>query len=225
MKPPTLRTGRLLLRRWTTDDREVFAQINADPEVMRCRLKPLTRQESDELIDEIEASFDDHGFGQWAVERIEDQRVIGFIGLELAGEDAPYRPLVHIGWHLAVDAWRHGYATEGAAAVLDFAFDEVGLPEVVAHTTRLNERSRAVMRRLGMSHNSRDDFDAKRYPVRHPNRGFVLYRIAADQWRARRGNEVCRVTADVAIPNEPAVCHPSEIRARWARGKPANTSS
>ena len=114
MKPPTLHTKRLLLRRWTGDDREVFAQINSDREVTRYRFKPLTRRESYDLIDNIEACFDMHGFGQWAVERIEDRRVIGFIGLEVADDDAPFSPPFHIGWHLARDAWGYGYATEGA---------------------------------------------------------------------------------------------------------------
>jgi ribosomal-protein-alanine N-acetyltransferase len=188
MKPPVLQTGRLVLRRWTDEDKEVFAGINADPEVMRYRLRTLSRKESDELIDDIEACFDDNGFGMWAVERSEDSRLIGFIGLEVASEDVPFRPLVHIGWHLAVEAWHHGYATEGAAAVLDFAFDNIGLSEVVAHTSGLNERSQAVMRRLGMTHNSGDDFDSPWYPPGHPNRRFVLFRLAEPDWRARRAN-------------------------------------
>jgi RimJ/RimL family protein N-acetyltransferase len=167
-------------------DREVFAQINADPEVMRYRLEPLTHQASYDLIDDIEACFDEHGFGQWAVERIEDRRVIGFIGLEVADNDTLFSPPVHIGWHLARDAWGHGYATEGATAALDHVFDIVRLPEVASHTTSANEQSRAVMRRLGMHHNTEDDFDAPWYPVGHPHRRFVLYRITAADWYARR---------------------------------------
>jgi RimJ/RimL family protein N-acetyltransferase len=54
MKPPVLHSERLVLRRWTDDDRDTFAQINADPQVMRYRLRPLTRQQSDGLIDAIE---------------------------------------------------------------------------------------------------------------------------------------------------------------------------
>jgi ribosomal-protein-alanine N-acetyltransferase len=186
MKQPILHTERLLLRRWTEDDRETFARINGDPEVMRYRFKPLTREESDRLLDVIEAGFDTNGFGQWAVERKGDHRVIGFVGLDVAESDAPFRPLTHIGWHLARDAWGHGYATEGATAVLDFVFDAIGLSEIVAHTTTPNERSQAVMRRLGMSHNSDDDFDAPWYPDGHPYRRFVLYRITADDWRGQR---------------------------------------
>jgi RimJ/RimL family protein N-acetyltransferase len=188
MKSPTLHSGRLVLRRWTDADREAFAQINADPEVMRYRLRPLSRQDSDKLLDAIEACFDENGFGQWAVQRTADDRLIGFIGLEMASEDMPFRPLVHIGWHLAVDAWHYGYATEGAAAVLDFAFDEVGLSEIVAHTNARNERSQAVMRRLGMRHDPADDFDGPWYPSEHEHRRFVLYRLTATEWRARWAN-------------------------------------
>jgi ribosomal-protein-alanine N-acetyltransferase len=174
-----------MMRRWRDGDREVFARINADPEVMRFRLKTLTRPESDRFMDAIGACFDQNGFGHWAVERAHDHRVIGFIGLEVAAEDMPFRPLVHIGWHLASDAWHHGYATEGAAAVLDFAFDEVGLSEVVAHTSVRNEPSQAVMRRLGMTHTPADDFDGPWYPPEHPNRPFVLYRLTGADWRKR----------------------------------------
>ena len=188
MRPPVLRTERLVLRRWADADREPLAQITADAEVMRYRLRTLTREETDDLIDNTEACFEEKGFGQWAVERTEDRRLIGYIGLEAAGEDMPFRPLIHVGWHLAVDAWHQGYATEGAAAVLDFAFSDLGLPEVVAHTTARNERSRAVMRRLGMTHDPIDDFDAPWYPPGHPNRRFALCRLDEAGWRSQRAN-------------------------------------
>lgn len=130
--------------------------------------------------------MDQRGFGQWAIERIMDGRVIGFTGLEVADDDVLFSPPVHIGWHLARDTWGYGYATEGAAAALDYVFEVVGLPEVVSHTTSANERSQAVMRRLGMSHNSDDDFDGPWYPVGHPLRRFVLYRMTAVVWQGRR---------------------------------------
>ena len=184
MKPPSLQTERLLLRRWTDEDRDPFARIQSDPEVTKYRLAPLTRTESDKLVDQIEACFDENGFGLWAVERKEDQCLLGFTGLELADLDAPFCPSVQIGWQLTTDAWGHGYATEGATAVLDFAFGELRLSEVVAHTTTLNERSRAVMRRLGMTYEPTDDFDGPWYPVGHPHRPYVLYRIKAANWLA-----------------------------------------
>ena len=183
VKDPTLRTKRLLLRRWTDDDREAFARISADPEVMRYRPAPLTRQESDNLLDEIEASFDENGFGLWAVERLDDGRLLGFTGLGTSDFDASFCPALDIGWTLARDAWGLGYATEGAVAAMTFAFDELSLDEVVAHTTQLNKRSQAVMRRLEMTHDPGDDFDAPWYETGHPRRRFVLYRMKASHWR------------------------------------------
>jgi len=185
VKEPALYTKRLLLRRWADADREPFARISADPEVMQYRLAPLSHRESDMLIDESEASFEKNGFGLWAVERIEDGRLLGFAGLGTSDFDAAFCPAVDVGWTLARDVWGHGYATEGAVAALDYAFDRLRLDEVVAHTSERNERSRAVMRRLGMIHDSQDDFDAPWYRPGHPRRRFVLYRIKAREWAGR----------------------------------------
>ena len=185
VKDQTLHTKRLLLRRWQDDDRDALARICADPEVMRYRLAPLTRQESDDLIDEIEASFDDNGFGLWAVERLDEGRLLGYTGFGTSDFGAPFCPAIDVGWTLARDAWGHGYATEGAVAAMDFAFEELHLDEVVAHTTQLNERSQAVMRRLGMTHDPGDDFDAPWYEIGHPHGRFVLYRIEASTWHER----------------------------------------
>ena len=134
------------------------------------------------MIDEIEASFDENGFGLWAVERLHDRQLLGFTGFGVSDFDAPFCPAVDIGWTLARDAWGHGYATEGAIAALDFAFEVLQLNEVVAHTTQINERSQAVMGRLGMTHDPNDDFDAPWYQIGHPRRRFVLYRMKAASW-------------------------------------------
>jgi RimJ/RimL family protein N-acetyltransferase len=155
----------------------------ADLEVMRYRLAPLPRDESDRLIDDNEGSFEKNGFGLWAVERLDDRRLLGFTGFGVSDFGAPFCPAIDIGWTLARDVWGHGYATEGAIAALGFAFDELQLNEVVAHTTQQNERSRALMRRLAMAHDPNDDFDAPWYEVGHPRRRFVLYRIKASSWR------------------------------------------
>jgi ribosomal-protein-alanine N-acetyltransferase len=189
MKSLTLHTERLLLRRWNDEDRVPFAAINSDPEVMRYRFAPLRRQESDHLIDEIEACFDERGFGLWAVERRHDRRLLGFTGLAVSDFDAPFCPAIDIGWTLAQDAWGYGYATEAATASLDYAFGELQLSEVVAHTTNQNEPSQAVMRRLGMTHDPADDFDGPWYPVGHPRRRFVLYRINDPEWRLHRAGK------------------------------------
>ena len=85
---------------------------------------------------------------------------------------------MEIGWRLGADHWGHGYATEGARAALAFAFEVLGLEEIVSFTVPANARSRRVMERIGMTHAPADDFDHPLVPAGHPLRRHVLYRIA-----------------------------------------------
>jgi RimJ/RimL family protein N-acetyltransferase len=173
---PTLRTARLTMRRWRRDDREPFALMNADPTVMEHFPTLLTPDETSLLIERIEADFDKHGFGLWALEVTATGEFIGFTGLSIPGFDAHFMPAVEIGWRLARPAWGHGYATEAARAALDFGFTQRHLPEVVSFTTPGNLRSQAVMRRLGMTHDPADDFDHPQLPPSHRLRRHLLYR-------------------------------------------------
>ena len=66
---------------------------------------------------------------------------------------------------------------------LAFAFEELGLHEVVSFTTVGNERSRRVMERLGLSHDPEDDVDHPRLAPDSPHRRHVLYRISREAWR------------------------------------------
>jgi RimJ/RimL family protein N-acetyltransferase len=176
-----LRTERLLLRSWRPDDREPFAALNADPAVMEHFPSVLSRAESDALVDRIEARFDEHGWGLWAVEVPGVAPFIGFVGLAPQGAELPFGPAVEVGWRLARSAWGMGYATEGGRAALRCGADGFGIGDFVSMTAKANLRSQGVMRRLGMTYDPRDDFDHPRIPAGHPLRRHVLYRITADQ--------------------------------------------
>jgi anti-anti-sigma factor len=179
MEPaPELRTERLLLRRWRPEDRDPFAAMNADPRVMEHFLSVLTRAESDGLVDRIEAGFEQHGFGLWAVEVPGVAPFVGFVGLAAQGPEFPFGPAVEVGWRLAHRYWGAGYATEGARAAIECGIDGFGLDEIVSFTAAVNLRSQRVMRRLGMTHHAADDFDHPRIPVGSPLRRHVLYRTA-----------------------------------------------
>ncbi len=180
---PELRTGRLLLRRWRDTDRDAFAELNADREVMEHFPEPLPREESDALVDHIEVGFEQRGFGFWAVELVASGEFVGFTGLAVPGFEAHFTPAVEVGWRLKRSAWGHGYATEAARAAMTYGFDEVGVRQIVSFTPTNNVRSRAVMQRLGMSHDPADDFDHPSLPPGHPLRRFVLYRTSWDRWR------------------------------------------
>jgi RimJ/RimL family protein N-acetyltransferase len=174
---PELQTERLLLRRWRASDREPYAALNADPEVMRHFPATLSRAEADEMIDRFEEEFQERGFGLWAVEVVGGAPLIGFVGLHEVNFEAPFAPATEIGWRLAKEHWGRGYATEAASRVLRFALDDLGLDPIVSFTTPANLPSQAVMRRIGLVHDSDGDFDHPRMPEGSAFRRHVLYRL------------------------------------------------
>ncbi|MGE0594632.1 MAG: GNAT family N-acetyltransferase [Vicinamibacterales bacterium] len=171
-------TARLRLRTWRPADREPFAALNADAQVMEYFPAPLSRRESDAFVERIEAKFQERGFGLWAVEAPGVAPFVGFIGLSVPSFDTPFTPCVEIGWRLARAYWNQGLATEGAAAVLRHAFGALHLSEVVSFTAAGNLRSRRVMEKLGMHRDAADDFEHPLLPAEHPLRRHVLYRIS-----------------------------------------------
>ncbi|MBM4337764.1 MAG: GNAT family N-acetyltransferase [Deltaproteobacteria bacterium] len=174
-----IRTERLLLRRFRASDRAAFAELNADPRVTGFLAGALSRGESDALVDRIEAHFDEHGFGLFALEITGVAPFAGYVGLSVPRFEAAFTPCVEIGWRLAAEHWGSGYASEAARAVLAHGFDVVGLDEIVSFTVPANMRSRRVMEKLGMSRRAADDFDHPALPEGHPLRRHVLYRLAA----------------------------------------------
>ncbi|MEV5318932.1 GNAT family N-acetyltransferase [Streptomyces sp. NPDC052687] len=172
-----LRTARLLLRSWRDDDLAPWAALNTDPEVRRYLPGVPSRERTDAGVARFQAGLDARGWGFWAVEVRGTGEFIGFTGLDPVEEGQPFTG-VEAGWRLARSAWGHGYATEAARAALAYGFAELGLPEILAVTTHDNLRSRAVMRRLGMTYDPADDFDDPAVPE-GPLRRCVLYRLGA----------------------------------------------
>jgi RimJ/RimL family protein N-acetyltransferase len=178
-----LKTIRLILREWTAADREPFARMNADPCVMEYLGEPLSREQSDEVVDRIEMHFRKRGFGLRAAELAESGDFIGFIGLAVPAFEAAFTPCVEIGWRLAAEYWGAGLATEGAREIVRYAFEELKLPELVSLAAIENERSRRVMVKLGMTHDPAENFDHPKLPAGHPLRRHVLYRLMREKWR------------------------------------------
>ena len=183
-EPPrfdTIRTGRLLMRRWRDSDREPFAALNGDPETLLFFPSTLDRAASDALVDRIEDLFAARGFGLWALEVTQTGQFIGFTGLNPMPPGVPGAGGMEVGWRLARPAWHHGYATEAARAALSVAFDEVGLGEIWSMTAVLNQPSQAVMRRLGMTEAAR--FEHPNVTAGHRLRPHVAYHLARPKGR------------------------------------------
>ena len=137
----------------------------------------LSRQESNARVDRIEAHFNQHGFGLWAVEVPGITPFAGFIGLCIPPFEAAFTPCIEIGWRLDAPLWNRGYATEGARAALAFGFRWLQVEEIVSYTVPVNVRSRRVMAKLGMTHSASDDFDHPLLAEGHPLRRHVCYRL------------------------------------------------
>ena len=146
---------------------------------------PLDADDSDALLRRIAADLDRRGWGLWALEERASGRLLGFNGLAPVTFMAPFTPAIEVGWRMVRSHWGRGLATEAARAALAFAFDELSVTEVVSFTTVGNERSRAVMRRLGMTHDRADDLAHPLIPAGHPLRPHVLYRLTREAHAAR----------------------------------------
>lgn len=186
--PVELLTERLRLRPWCDTDRAPFAAMCADEQVMRYFPSTINQEQSDGVVARLQGHFATWGWGFWAAELRATSEFIGFIGLLVPRPDIPAYPCVEVGWRLAPQFWGKGYATEGARASLDFAFDRLALDSVVAFVVEQNQPSRAVMHRLGMQNQQQNFIHPAVAPdSRYPNH--CLYRISRTQWHSQRANQ------------------------------------
>jgi RimJ/RimL family protein N-acetyltransferase len=176
-------TKRLRLRQWCAADREPFAVLNADPKVMEFFPAPLDRAASDAMADRCQSLIAERGWGFWAVETMDTQEFIGFVGLHTPAPELPFSPCVEVGWRLAFQHWSKGFATEAARGALHVGFKLLGLPEIVSFTPVRNLRSRAVMDRLGMQETA-GTFEHPHVPLGSVLRQHCLYRLSRTQWVA-----------------------------------------
>jgi RimJ/RimL family protein N-acetyltransferase len=173
-----LTTPRLVLRTFRRDDLPAYAALNRDPEVMRyLGGKALSREASDGLAEWANERHAEIGIGLLAVERRADGAFLGMCGLHRLRW---YPDDVEVAWRLARAHWGNGYITEAATAWLDHGFGTLGLDRVISVTDLDNERSLAVMRRLGMTfdHEAMLEEDGDRFPA-------VIHSITAGTWSER----------------------------------------
>ena len=147
----SLRTDRLILRRFSTDDIESFAAYRSDPEVARYQSwdPPVTRAQAQDFIEAL-ADTDPDTPGTWfqfAVVEASSGVHIGDLAALVDGADPR---LARIGFTLARAAQWNGYATEAATGLVDYLFAERHKHRVAADCDIRNAPSIAVLERLGM---------------------------------------------------------------------------
>jgi RimJ/RimL family protein N-acetyltransferase len=182
-----LQTERLTLRRFTPDDVPLLHDLANDPAVMHYINggKPVSRAEiEDELLGSILPQYERwHQYGKWAVHETRSGEFLGYLALRPYGNAPTDEP--ELGWRLHRAAWGKGYATEGARALIDRAFGELGARVVRAETMSVNTRSRRVMEKAGMRH-VRTFFAQWDEVIEGTEQGDVVYAITRAEWQAQR---------------------------------------
>jgi RimJ/RimL family protein N-acetyltransferase len=138
-------------RRWEMHDIAAMAQINADPQVMEFFPTVQDAAQTEAFVVRMQQQMADKGYCYFAIERLEDQSFIGFIGLSDKTFKADFTPCVDVGWRLAANAWGHGYATEGAKRCIEYGLNELGIKKIYAIAPVANVKSEHVMKKIGMS--------------------------------------------------------------------------
>ena len=149
MTLPLLETARLTLRPFRLDDLDALHRLWTDPQVRKYLWddEAITRERVESLVHTSLTSFDDHGFGLWAVWPREDEALIGFCGFWFFHEP----PRLELLYGMSPSHWHKGLATEAARAMINYGFKELSLQRVEASTDAANVLSSKVMERAGMS--------------------------------------------------------------------------
>ena len=178
-------TDRLCLRTPTPRDAEALYDLFANPQVMHGLGKePVSGlDEARVMIEEGIVGWRTDGLGPFVLETAADRQVVGQAGLMIfdtrgwtpstwakAGRHA--QP--ELGWALIRAHWGHGYATEAAAAIRDWAHECRSIDRLVSLISPDNVRSQRVAERLGaIPAETVTPVDSRRKAVvwRHPSAG------------------------------------------------------
>ena len=150
MKHYLFKSRRLGFRNWLESDTEKLAAINADEEVMAFFPSTRTWQETKNFISGMQRQYGEKGYCYFAIDKLEDDTFIGFIGLSEQNYEADFTPCIDIGWRLAKIAWNKGYATEGAKRCLEYGLEKLKINKIYSIAPVINTKSEQVMKKIGM---------------------------------------------------------------------------
>lgn len=171
----------MALRRVRPDDVELLVELNSDPQVMRYldagRCAP--REEIETVL--IPRYLDEYARGvpgRWLAHDLGSGEFLGWFGLDSDTAPPDEREL---GYRLRTAAWGRGLATEGARALVGYAFADLGLRRVWGQTMAVNIGSRGVMENAGLRYvrTFEPDWDE---PIEGAEHGEVEYELLRADW-------------------------------------------
>ncbi len=143
-----LETKRCFLREFCMDDLDDLFALYAKPHVTDF-IEPLYEYEQERQYEEtyIERIYGFYGFGMWLVFEKETGELIGRAGLEY--REPCQEGEVELGYLIAPDHWRKGYATEVCKAILSYAKDQLDMERIISHVDEKNVASRQFLEKMG----------------------------------------------------------------------------
>ena len=141
---------RLGFRNWTESDIPKMAAINSNPNVMEFFPSVQDFEQTQRFIKRMQSQLQGKDYCYFAVDVLETDTFIGFIGLSDKDFESDFTPSVDIGWRLDEKHWKKGYATEGALACLNYGFKVLKFDKIIATTPGINLKSEEVMKKIGM---------------------------------------------------------------------------
>lgn len=152
-------TKRLTFRKFERGDVNVIHAMRSDPEIMRF-IGDLSEDpaDSEKWMTKICAPWNKEGIGYLAIVEKATGQLSGWCGLWVVPETQE----IEVGYAIAKSKWGRGYATEAAAAFVEYAFRELELARIVALAFPENAASINVMKKLGMRYVRTGQFYGKR---------------------------------------------------------------
>lgn len=148
MKNITLETNRLVFRKISKDDYIGIANILQDIEVMYAWEKSFSDDEVNLWIEENLKRYENEGYSYFLLLEKLSKKIVGVMGplIETINEEK----FIGIAYILDKQFWGKGYATEGARACVEYAFNELNAEKVIAQIRTNNTSSKNVAKRLNM---------------------------------------------------------------------------
>lgn len=143
-------SDRLGFRNWDLTDIDKMHEINSDEKVMEFFPSIPTKEQTTLYVERMMKQFEDKGFCYFAVDKLENNEFIGFIGLSEQTYIADFTPCVDIGWRIKYSAWNKGFASEGAKKCLDFALNVLKLETIYSIAPKINLKSEHIMKKIGL---------------------------------------------------------------------------
>lgn len=141
---------RLGFRNWDLADIDKMHEINCHKKVMEFFPGIPTKEQTTAFVKRMKKQFEEKGFCYFAIEKLEDNEFIGFIGLSEQNYEADFTPCVDIGWRIKFSEWNKGLASEGAKRCLDYALNTLKLKNVYSIAPKANAKSEHIMKKIGL---------------------------------------------------------------------------